>query len=267
MNRASAFLAALFLFPELTLAAAETKPVDPLWDGFREPPQSVRPFVRWWWNGDKLEKAEILRELDVMKAAGIGGVEINPIKFPASNDPLKIRSLNWLSPEWCAVVKSATDGAKERGLTADIIVGSGWPFGGRFLPREHQTKILSVGRRTLSGPSTVVLTEAEMFAGADLTLHSKNKTILQTVKFVRMTPASLDHFDPGIDLTSKFKDGSLTIDVPSGEFILHYFVLQEGFQVVINGAPGSDGPVLNHFSRAATDYYLNHMSDGMQPYL
>jgi hypothetical protein len=267
MTRSSVLLAALLLFPSLTVTAAETKPGDPLWDGFSEPPQSVRPFVRWWWNGDKLEKGEILRELDVMKAAGIGGVEINPIKFPASNDPLKIRSLNWLSPEWCDMVKCATEGTKDRGMTADLIVGSGWPFGGRFLPLEHQTKILSVGRRKLSGPSKVVITEAEMFAGADLTLHSKNKAMVQAVKFVRLTPAALDRFDPGTDLTGQFTDGKLTVEVPAGEFILHYFVLQEGFQVVINGAPGSDGPVLNHFIRAATEYYLKHMSDGMQPHL
>ncbi len=55
MNRPLAFLATLLLFPAFSLNAAETKPADPLWDGFREPPQSVRPFVRWWWNGDKLE--------------------------------------------------------------------------------------------------------------------------------------------------------------------------------------------------------------------
>jgi hypothetical protein len=268
MNRPSVFLAALLLLPASTsTAAAQTKPADPLWDGFREPPQSVRPFVRWWWNGDKLEKDEILRELDVMKAAGIGGVEINPIRFPASKDPLNIPSLKWLSPEWCEMINVATEGAKARGLTSDIIVGSGWPFGGRFLPREHQTKILSVGRRSLSGPSRIVVTEEEMFAASDLSLQSKNKSVFRTVEFVRLTPAALDRFEPGIDLTGQFKDGQLTVEVPKGNFILHYFVVKEGFQAVINGAPGSDGPVINDFSRAATEHYLNHMSEGMTPRL
>lgn len=240
---------------------------DPLWDGFHAPPASVRPFVRWWWNGDKLAAGEILRELDVMKAAGIGGVEINSIKFPASQDPLNIPSLDWLSPSWCAMVKTATEGARARGLTADIIVGSGWPFGGRFLPREHQTKILSVGRRKVSGPASVVLTEQEMFAGVDLTLHSKHDQIFKTVKFARLTPAALERFDPGVDITGRLQGGRLAVEVPAGEHIVHYFVVQEGFQAVINGAPGSDGPVLNHFSRAATEFYLRHMSEGMTPHL
>ena len=246
-------------------AAAESE--DPVWAAFREPPATAKPFVRWWWNGNKLSKEEILRELDVLKAAGIGGVEINSIKFPEERDPLDIPSLDWLSQAWCDMVHTAVDGAHERGMTADIIVGSGWPFGGRFLPREHQTKILTVGRRKLTGPTTVTLTEAEMFAGVELTLHSKNDTIFKTVKFARLTPAALDRFDPGLDLTNQFQEGKLTVKVPAGAHILHYFVAQEGFQAVINGAPGSDGPVLNHFSRAATEFYLNHMSDGMKPHL
>ena len=53
---------------------------DELWRVFHEPPISARPFVRWWWNGDKVTAKEILRELDVMKTAGIGGFELNPIR-------------------------------------------------------------------------------------------------------------------------------------------------------------------------------------------
>lgn len=110
---------------------------DPIWAGFLEPPATARPYVRWWWNGDKLDHQEILRELDVLNTAGIGGVEINSIRFPAENDPLEIPSLDWLSKEWCSMVETATKGARKRGMEADIIVGSGWPFGGGFLPREH----------------------------------------------------------------------------------------------------------------------------------
>jgi hypothetical protein len=101
---------------------------DPLFDAFREPPARLRPFVRWWWNGSRVTEAEIRRELDVLKAAGIGGVEINTI---AMRDDVPKAGLAafperpWLSPAWCAAVKTAAEGARERGMTADIIVGSG----------------------------------------------------------------------------------------------------------------------------------------------
>src|SRR5512143_1114213 len=125
----------LLLVLVVSPALADDGP-DPLFSSFREPPARVRPFVRWWWNGSRVTEAEILRELDVLKAAGVGGVEINTI---AMRDDVPKEGLGafperpWLSPAWCAAVKAAAEGARERGMTADIIVGSGWPFGGRFL--------------------------------------------------------------------------------------------------------------------------------------
>ena len=61
--------------------AIEEKSLEEYFRGFQNPPVNSRLFVRWWWNGNRLDKDEVLRELDVMKAAGIGGVEINPIAF------------------------------------------------------------------------------------------------------------------------------------------------------------------------------------------
>src|SRR5437868_6290841 len=67
---------------------------------FKDPPLGYRPFVRWWWNGDKVEKSELSRELKLLKEAGIGGVEINPIQFPARTDDMGKPSLSWLGDEW-----------------------------------------------------------------------------------------------------------------------------------------------------------------------
>src|SRR4051812_10743609 len=74
-------------------------PLD-LYQLFKNPLSIYRPFVRWWWNGDKVEKTELARELRLLKEAGIGGVEINPIAFPPRTDDLGKTSVQWLSPEW-----------------------------------------------------------------------------------------------------------------------------------------------------------------------
>src|SRR5690606_16206201 len=80
-----------------TEAAAAVKDLYRL---FKDPLPVYRPFVRWWWNGDKIEKDELIRELRLLKENGIGGVEINPIKFPARTDDMGKRSVIWLSDEW-----------------------------------------------------------------------------------------------------------------------------------------------------------------------
>jgi hypothetical protein len=54
---------------------------------FANPPDSSRIMMRWWWFGPAAANAEITRELEQMKAAGIGGVEIANLYPLALDDP------------------------------------------------------------------------------------------------------------------------------------------------------------------------------------
>ena len=140
---------------------------DPLFASFRDPPSHFRPFVRWWWNGGCVSEPEIQRELDLMKGAGIGGFEINTIAMPAWASPETLAGVDcveWLSPEWIRLVRSATDGARERDMTADLIVGSGWPFGGRFLEGAERTQIVRVVKVPLPPFGTFEATLRELAA-------------------------------------------------------------------------------------------------------
>ena len=49
-----------------------------IYSQFRNPDIRYRPFARWWWNGNKVEAYELVRELRLLKEANIGGVEIYP---------------------------------------------------------------------------------------------------------------------------------------------------------------------------------------------
>ena len=106
-----------------------------LYSQFQNPDTRYRPFVRWWWNGDRVKAEELVRELHIMKDAGIGGVEINPISFPSGADTLDTKPLKWLSDEWIDMLKVVFDEAEKIGMYCDLIIGSGWPFGAEDLPR------------------------------------------------------------------------------------------------------------------------------------
>ena len=60
----------------LLAASSQAQPTADLLAAFRTPPDSAKPMVRWWWFGPAVEKPEILRELQQMKADGIGGAEL-----------------------------------------------------------------------------------------------------------------------------------------------------------------------------------------------
>src|SRR6266576_1847624 len=51
---------------------------------FENPPDDCRIMMRWWWFGPSVTKEELERELELMRAAGIGGVEVHttyPLKL------------------------------------------------------------------------------------------------------------------------------------------------------------------------------------------
>src|SRR5213075_3298797 len=89
----------------------------PLYSLFKNPDSFYRPFARWWWNGDKVERNELARELRLLKDAGIGGIEINPVKFPARTNDLGKRSVQWLSAEWMELLQFTFDEARSLGMT------------------------------------------------------------------------------------------------------------------------------------------------------
>ena len=108
--------------------------------------------MRWWWTGDKVEQDELARELRLLKGAGIGGVEINPIKFPARTNDLGKSSLQWLSSEWIDLLEFTFKEAKKLDMTCDMIVGSGWPFGAEWLEGEERAQAVVIGAKRVEGP-------------------------------------------------------------------------------------------------------------------
>jgi len=98
---------------------------------FAHPPDAAKPMVRWWWFGVAVEKPEILRELQQMKADGIGGVELAFVYPQVVDNPAKgLVNQRFLSPAMLDDVSYAQAEAHKLGLRVDVTLGSGWPYGG-----------------------------------------------------------------------------------------------------------------------------------------
>ncbi|MDE1177460.1 MAG: glycosyl hydrolase [Edaphobacter sp.] len=234
---------------------------DDLYKLFLDAPNQYRPMVRWWWNGDRIRVDELLRELDILQQASIGGVEINPIRFPSDADPLDTKPLIWMSDEWIAALKAVMDGAKQRGMVCDMIVGSGWPYGGEFLTREDQTQMMALGTRDIQGPAHIRLTSQELLADVQPHLVSAYKDPLKELISASLVPHELSTTEQATSITWDKSKNVLEFDVPEGQHVLYFLVKLTGYMAVINGAPGASGPVLNHYNGPAVSRYLDRISD------
>ena len=106
------FFYLLLLSP--VLEAQQIKSVD-LDHQFQHPPQSVRPWVYWYWMQSAVSKEGITADLEAMKEAGIAGAYLMPIKgVPAL--PLYTPPAEQLSDYWWSLVRFAMEEAKRLGL-------------------------------------------------------------------------------------------------------------------------------------------------------
>ena len=93
-------------------------------------------MMRWWWFGPAAANREITRELEQMKSAGIGGVEITSLYPLELDDPATgFHNTPFLSEEHLsAALRFAAQETRRLGLRVDVTLGSGWPFGGPHIP-------------------------------------------------------------------------------------------------------------------------------------
>lgn len=94
-------------------------PSDSLRSDFLNPPPSFRGAPFWSWN-DRLQVAELVRQVHDMKAHGMGGF------FMHSREGLET---SYLSPEWMECIRETVRAAKEAGQNAWLYDEDRWPSG------------------------------------------------------------------------------------------------------------------------------------------
>lgn len=230
---------------------------------FSDPSPESHPFVRWWWNGNKVEKEELTRELRLLKDAGIGGVEINPIEFPSrqKGDDLGKRSLEWLSPEWISMLGHTFREARYLGLTCDLLVGSGWPFGREDLEPGERAAVMLLNATEINGPADYEVSKFKIFKDIDPSVTVPYSGRTPELVSLLLVPDPVSSLSDAINLDDKTRDDIIKIEVPEGRHFLYAMVRFDSFAAVINGAPGASGPILDHMNREAVRNYLDHMSD------
>ena len=135
--RAPRFLPACLVACLLGAVPLDSQPVPGAWPA---PQRDQKPWTRWWWPASAVDKASLTRQLEQIAAANLGGVEITPIYGAKGYED---RYIDFLSPKWMEMLEHVGREAKRLGLGVDMATGTGWPFGGPWVPRrtsEHEDR-------------------------------------------------------------------------------------------------------------------------------
>ena len=115
----------ILLFTASTLSFANTDTKSQL--TWQEPDSQAKPWARWWWMGNAIDKDGLKHQLTQLAEGGMGGVEICSIYGVKGYED---KFLDYLSDEWLEMYNYTISTAKELGMEVDLTCGTGWPFGG-----------------------------------------------------------------------------------------------------------------------------------------
>jgi hypothetical protein len=232
-------------------------------DSFLNPPDSARPLTRWWWFGGAVTPEEITRELSLMRDAGLRGAEIQPV-YPLEVDDSErgIRNIPYFSQEWFDILAHAVREARRLGLQLDFTLGSGWPYGGPFIPVDLAARKLRVLSQDVAGPGEFTWDIQPQILG--------DERVLTALAMPVLTSEQPDISRSKV-LEEQLKEGtannlrtSLRIDrwsVPAGQWRIMIFIDSPTGMLVKRPTPGMEGYVLDHFSRDATQLFLRAAGD------
>ena len=175
--------------------------------------------------GSAVDKENLGWNLDQYAKAGIGAVEITPLYGVQGNDK---NDIPYLSPRWMEMLRFVEKKDTELGIETDMATGTGWPFGGPWVPlSEAACKAVFV--------DTIVDVKKKLM-DINFTLPEKERNFAK-LKVIKAYPVA--------GATKKKR----------------VIALYESRtrQMVKRAAPGGEGYVIDHFDSTAVAHYLAHI--------
>ena len=232
----------------------------------------AKPGARWWWLGSAVDKDNLQWNLKQYADHGIGSLEITPLYGVQGN---QANNIPYLSDKWMTMFREAQVYGKALGIEIDMATGTGWPFGGPWVPLEESAnKVIFVDTTFTSGAVT----------GLPLTVPArdqKNSRLQKVIAYGRVNGNSV-----AIDITENVTDGKLSWsplamltakrkastdkiekktlkqeikDINSSQWRVIAVYIRYGVMKVKRAAPGGEGLVIDHFDRTAVANYLKHI--------
>jgi hypothetical protein len=234
----------------LLIAAADApSPIAALRQSFEKPPADARMMARWWWFGAAVTKPELAKEIRAMKQGGFGGFEVQPVYPLTLDDPEHgLVNLPYLSDGFLDALRFAAETGRAEGMRFDLTLCSGWPYGGPHIPIGLASGSLRMARAEVSAGAGKIeiprMAEGESLVAAFLAKGNGREVSPEGIRRLDIAPGSV----------------AVPADVESPSAVL-FFIAGHTRQQVKRPAAGAEGPVLDHYSRAALDTHLKAVGD------
>ncbi len=263
-------------------------------NGFTIIPNDAKLRAYWWWLNSMATKESITRDLEEMKDKGFGGALI----FDAGSSWYHVANKTkagpvFLSKEWLELLAHAVKEADRLGMELSVNIQSGWNPGGPYVTPSQAMKNLVWSEVALKGPMKIdqrlPLPDTVLFY-QDVTVQAykrptssgvaiseiKNwdvKTLNQSLGWKGVYPLyklreednkteAAIAINSIIDLSDKFKNGTLSWDVPEGAWVIVRYGMTCTGAEVSTSSDGWGGLSFDHLSKAA---FEKHFSTVAQP--
>lgn len=141
--------------PELSASLEASMDLE---SGWQNPPRMARVHCWWWWLNANVTKEAITRDLEQMKAKGMGGANIIDAAHASQGEQSKPpHGPDFASPEWRELFVHALREAERLDLELGFNIQSGWNLGGPTVTPEHAAKEVTWSRQFVTGGQDVEL--------------------------------------------------------------------------------------------------------------
>ncbi len=199
-----------------------------------------KPWARWWWMGNAVDKPNLKSSLIDFQKVGIGGVEITPIYGVKGEEK---NFIDYLSPKYMEMLAYTVKTADSLGMQVDMVLGTGWPYGGSQVSVENAATKLIVEKYEIQ--------KNEQFNKEIKTDAAKEKI---PGKLLAVVAYGADGSYQ--DLTSQLKGNRLDWKAKKTNFTLYAVFEGKTGQQVKRAAPGGKGYTLDHYSQEALNAYV-----------
>ena len=193
------------------------------------PQREAKPGSRWWWLGSAVDKDNLEWNIRQYAAHGIGALEITPLYGVQGNEQ---NDIPYLSDRWMEMLRYTQQLGQEHGVEIDMATGTGWPFGGPWVPLEESASKMVFVDSLMSEADFRQLKEP-------LPLPAR---LSKNTKFV-------------VQVGAPAENGKVRVVTLYAKF---------GIMVVKRAAPGGEGLVVDHFDRKAVANYLKHIEQAFE---